>query len=64
MQIQKWLSGYNTIFFIIFLHEEEWVVVDVAEEFDPRLYAPVEIVALQKLMSEEKSTLESAHVTI
>ena len=53
-----------TIFLIVVLHEEEWVVVDIAKELDTGLDTPIVIIWLQKLMSEEKSTFKSTHVAV
>lgn len=53
-----------TIFLVVFLHEHEWIIVDITEKLDSRLDTPVVIIWLQEFMSEEETALESTHVTI
>ena len=54
----------ETIFLVVLFHENEWVEVDIAEQFDGWFDTPVHLVVGEELVFEEKAGFEATHVTI
>ena len=48
----------------VFLHESEWVVVDVAEQLNARLHTPVVFEVHHHRMTEEKAGFIPTHVPV
>ena len=57
-------TEHEAVLLLILGHEAEGVVVDVAEELDARLDAPVPLVVHHQWLAEEEAGLEAAHVAV
>lgn len=57
-------AEHEAVLLLILGHEAEGVVVDVAEELDARLDAPVPLVVHHQWLAEEEAGLEAAHVAV
>ena len=57
-------TKHKTVFLVVLLHVSERIKGNVTEQLDAGLNPPVELVVLQQRMTEEKSRLIAAHVTI
>lgn len=54
----------EAVFLFVRLHEQEWIVVDVAVQLDARLDTPVPLELEHQGVSEEEARLESAHMAV
>lgn len=57
-------TKHKTVFLVVLLHVSERIKGNVTEQLDAGLNPPVELVVLQQRMTEEKSRLVAAHVTV
>lgn len=57
-------TQYETILFLFVGHELERIVINVAEQLDAGLDSPVPFVIQHRLLTEEETRFESAHVAI
>lgn len=57
-------AEHEAVLLVILLHEAEGVVVDIAEQLDAGLDAPVVFVVHHQRLTEEKARLEAAHVAV
>lgn len=57
-------SNRKSISFIVELHEQERIVVDVAVELDPGLNAPIVVEICCQVMSEKEARLVATHVSV
>jgi len=57
-------TEHKTVLLVVFLHEAEWVIMNIAEQLDARLNAPVVFVVHHQRLTEEESRLKTAHVSV
>lgn len=54
----------EAVLLAVVLHELEWIIVYIAEQFNTWLNSPVPLVVHHERLAEEEARLKSAHVSV
>src|SRR5436305_12068590 len=57
-------AQYKAVLLLVVLHKLEWIIMDVAEQFDAWLNTPVVLKLVHERMAKEEPGFEATHVPV